>query len=58
MKGERPQAPIGLARRGDRLKEQLDLLRCHYNFIRPHGAADTCVCLAKAKLADILAVLS
>ena len=26
------------ARRGDRLSEQLDLLRCHYNFIRPHMA--------------------
>ena len=26
------------ARRGDRLREQLDLLRCHYNFIRPHMA--------------------
>ncbi len=26
------------ARRGDRLGEQLDLLRCHYNFIRPHMA--------------------
>ena len=26
------------ARRGDRLREQLDLLRCHYNFIRTHMA--------------------
>ena len=26
------------ARRGDRLREQLDLHRCYYNFIRPHMA--------------------
>ena len=31
-------ARIKRGRRGDRLGEQLELLRCHYNFIRTHMA--------------------
>ena len=26
------------ARSEDKLEEHLELLRCHYNFVRPHGA--------------------
>jgi transposase-like protein len=29
---------LGYARRKQRLEDHLDLLRCHYNFLRPHSA--------------------
>jgi hypothetical protein len=29
---------IGHARWQERLEDHLELLRCHYNFVRPHGA--------------------
>jgi hypothetical protein len=29
---------LGHARRADRLADHLELLRCHYNFLRPHRA--------------------
>ena len=28
------------ARSEDKLEEHLELLRCHYNFVRPHGRAE------------------
>ena len=32
------QRTLSHARSEDKLEEHLELLRCHYNFVRPHGA--------------------
>ena len=33
-----PRRTLSHARSEDKLEEHLELLRCHYNFVRPHGA--------------------
>ena len=30
--------PLSHARSEEKLEDHLELLRCHYNFVRPHGA--------------------